>query len=83
MATSAGVVWETAMRPFRVNAPDDELTGLRRRINDTRWPELGTVTDATQGVQLATTQALARYRARNKKISVRVCTVYRNGTRSF
>jgi hypothetical protein len=27
----------------------------------TRWPERETVTDATQGVQLATTQALARY----------------------
>jgi Epoxide hydrolase N terminus len=34
---------------------------LRRRINNTRWPERETVTDATQGVQLSTTQALARY----------------------
>jgi len=34
---------------------------LRRRINNTKWPERETVTDATQGVQLATTQALARY----------------------
>src|SRR4029077_13993188 len=37
------------------------LTELRRRINATRWPERETVTDASQGVQLATTQALARY----------------------
>ena len=34
---------------------------LRRRINETRWPERETVADASQGVQLATTQALARY----------------------
>jgi pimeloyl-ACP methyl ester carboxylesterase len=34
---------------------------LRRRISGTRWPDRETVTDQTQGVQLATTQALARY----------------------
>jgi pimeloyl-ACP methyl ester carboxylesterase len=34
---------------------------LRRRINATKWPERETVTDASQGVQLATIQALARY----------------------
>jgi hypothetical protein len=34
---------------------------MRRRINATRWPERETVTDDSQGVQLATTQALARY----------------------
>ncbi len=50
-----------AMRPFRVNVPEAELTELRRRINATKWPERETVTDASQGVQLATTQALARY----------------------
>ena len=41
--------------------PEAELTELRRRINATKWPERETVTDATQGVQLATIQALARY----------------------
>jgi pimeloyl-ACP methyl ester carboxylesterase len=51
-----------AIRPFpKVNVPEAELTELRRRINDTRWPDRETVTDASQGVQLATTQALARY----------------------
>ena len=44
-----------------MNVPEAELTDLRRRINATRWPERETVTDATQGVQLATMQALARY----------------------
>src|SRR5579859_464044 len=52
---------ESAIRPFQVNVPEAELTELRRRINATRWPERETVTDATQGVQLATMQALARY----------------------
>src|SRR5258706_11528063 len=52
---------KTAIRPFRVNVPEAELTELRRRINATRWPERETVADASQGVQLATTQALARY----------------------
>ncbi len=53
---------KNAIRPFpHVNFPDAELAELRRRINATRWPERETVTDATQGVQLATTQAVARY----------------------
>ncbi|HUJ45879.1 MAG TPA: epoxide hydrolase [Rhizomicrobium sp.] len=52
---------ETAIRPFNVNVPEAELSELRRRILATRWPERETVTDATQGVQLATMQALARY----------------------
>src|SRR5438552_2695172 len=52
---------KNAIRPFQVNFPEAELTELRRRINATKWPERETVTDATQGVQLATVQALARY----------------------
>ena len=52
---------EKTIRPFHVNVPEADLTELRRRINNTKWPERETVTDATQGVQLATTQALARY----------------------
>jgi len=51
----------TAIRPFHVNVPETELNDLGRRINATKWPEQETVTDASQGVQLATIQALARY----------------------
>ncbi len=55
-------VSENAIRPFPpLNVPEAELTELRRRINATKWPERETVTDASQGVQLATIQALARY----------------------
>jgi pimeloyl-ACP methyl ester carboxylesterase len=49
------------IRPFHVNVPETELIELRRRINATRWPDRETVTDSSQGVQLATMQKLARY----------------------
>jgi pimeloyl-ACP methyl ester carboxylesterase len=52
---------KTAIRPFHVNVPEAELTELRRRINATRWPSKELVADRSQGVQLATLQALARY----------------------
>lgn len=50
-----------AIRRFQINVPEAELTELRRRIKATKWPEKETVTDATQGVQLATMEQLARY----------------------
>jgi pimeloyl-ACP methyl ester carboxylesterase len=52
---------KTAIRPFQFNFPDAELTDLRRRVNATRWPERELVSDATQGVQIATMQKLVRY----------------------
>jgi pimeloyl-ACP methyl ester carboxylesterase len=51
----------TAIRPFRINIPEDDLAGLRRRIAATNWPEKETVADQSQGVPLATMQQLARY----------------------
>ena len=50
-----------AVRPFDIGFPEAELTELRRRINATRWPDRETVTDQSQGPQLATMQQLARY----------------------
>jgi pimeloyl-ACP methyl ester carboxylesterase len=50
-----------AIRPFRVNIPEEALADLRRRIAMTRWPDRETVSDESQGVQLATIQELARY----------------------
>jgi pimeloyl-ACP methyl ester carboxylesterase len=52
---------ETDIRPFHVEIPEDELAELRRRIAATRWPSQELVADRSQGVQLATLQALARY----------------------
>ena len=51
----------TDVRPFQVDIPEQELTELRRRIDATRWPTKEPVSDRSQGVQLATMQALARY----------------------
>jgi pimeloyl-ACP methyl ester carboxylesterase len=50
-----------AIRPFRVHFSDEELAELKRRIAATKWPDREPVTDASQGVQLATMQKLARY----------------------
>jgi pimeloyl-ACP methyl ester carboxylesterase len=67
---------KNAIRPFQAtNVPEAELVELRKRINGTRWPERETVADATQGVQLATVQALARYWATEydwRKIEVKM-----------
>jgi pimeloyl-ACP methyl ester carboxylesterase len=52
---------KTAIRPFRVSFPEAKLADLRKRINATIWPEKEPVPDASQGVQLATIQKLARY----------------------
>src|SRR5262245_37358289 len=56
-----GAAGSQTIRPFQVDVPEDELVDLRRRIAATRWPEKETVEDFSQGVQLAFTQALARY----------------------
>src|ERR1700727_86356 len=50
-----------AIRPFRVDVPEEALVDLRKSIAATKWPERETVSDATQGVQLATMRELARY----------------------
>src|SRR5919205_880535 len=54
-------ITETTIRPFEIHVPEEGLVDLRRRIAATRWPEQETVADPSQGVQLATMQALARY----------------------
>jgi pimeloyl-ACP methyl ester carboxylesterase len=50
-----------AVRPFRIDVPEEDLVDLRRRIAATRWPSKELVEDRSQGVQLATMQELARY----------------------
>jgi hypothetical protein len=47
------------IRPFTIDVPEEQLADLRRRIIATRWPDRET--DASQGVQLETIQALASY----------------------
>ena len=50
-----------AIRPFRINVPEDDLRDLRRRIAATRWPDKETVADPSQGAQLVKLQELVRY----------------------
>ena len=59
--TQATASTRYAIRPFRVDIPEEKIADLRRRITATVWPEKETVADDSQGVQLATMQALARY----------------------
>ena len=61
MATGETSAGPSAIRPFTVEIPEAELEGLRTRIAATRWPSPELVADRSQGVQLATLQALARY----------------------
>jgi pimeloyl-ACP methyl ester carboxylesterase len=58
MATTAEA---TAIHPFKFEASDEQLADLRRRVEATRWPSRELVADRSQGVQLATMQALAGY----------------------
>src|SRR5215213_8211659 len=59
MTSTAGE--RVAVRPFRIDVPEEDLDDLRRRIVATQWPDKETVADESQGVQLATMQELARY----------------------
>ena len=59
----------TAVRPFHVDISDGALEDLRRRIAAARWPRKELVADRSQGVQLATTQELARYWATELRLA--------------
>jgi pimeloyl-ACP methyl ester carboxylesterase len=61
MAGSAPETKGDAIQPFHYHASDEALADLRRRVTETRWPDKETVSDTSQGVQLATMQKLARY----------------------
>jgi pimeloyl-ACP methyl ester carboxylesterase len=52
---------DAAIRPFHVEVAEADIDDLRRRLQATRWPERETVDDQSQGVPLATMQALAAY----------------------
>jgi pimeloyl-ACP methyl ester carboxylesterase len=52
---------DNAIRPFRVDVPEEQLVDLRRRIAATRWPDRETVDDPSQGIQLAKIRPLVEY----------------------
>ena len=57
MTLEAGV----DVRPFTIDIPEEDLADLRRRLSAARYPTKELVGDASQGVQLATLQAVAKY----------------------
>jgi pimeloyl-ACP methyl ester carboxylesterase len=61
MSAAAENSGATSIRPFHVEIADEALEDLRRRIADARLPTKELVADRSQGVQLTTIQALARY----------------------
>src|SRR5919199_1522125 len=65
LPTSKGAAAEVsdrdAIRPFRIEIPEEALTDLRRRLAATRWPDRETVPDRSQGAPLAELQELVRY----------------------
>jgi pimeloyl-ACP methyl ester carboxylesterase len=52
---------DLTIRPFEVHVPDDHLADLQRRAAATRLPSKELVADRSQGVQLATIQALVTH----------------------
>ena len=71
----------SAIRPFRIKVAEADVADLQRRLKATRWPERETVNDTTQGVRLATMQALARYWT--DEYDWRRCEAYLNGLPQF
>jgi hypothetical protein len=60
-ATTGTPTDDETIRPFQIDVPQEAVDDMRRRIAMTRWPDRETVTDDSQGVPMATMQALARY----------------------
>ena len=58
---SAEAADDTSIRPFQVHVPEEALVDLRHRIADTRWPDMETVNDQSQGIQLAKLKPLVEY----------------------
>src|SRR5690348_16694946 len=57
----SNVQGSTAIRPFHTYASDEAIADLRRRVQDTHWPDKEVVTDESQGIKLVTMQKLADY----------------------
>jgi pimeloyl-ACP methyl ester carboxylesterase len=72
---------DLTIRPFEVHMRDEDLVDLQRRIAATRWPSQELVADRSQGVQLATSQQLARYWAAD--YDWRACEARLNGLPQF
>jgi pimeloyl-ACP methyl ester carboxylesterase len=52
---------DTSIRPFEIHVSDEAIADLRQRIAQTRWPDMETVGDISQGPQLAKVRDLVTY----------------------
>jgi pimeloyl-ACP methyl ester carboxylesterase len=59
--SAANGAQDRSIRPFKAQLPQPALDELHRRVKDTRWPDMETVADRSQGTQLAAIQDLVRY----------------------
>jgi pimeloyl-ACP methyl ester carboxylesterase len=50
-----------AIRPLHVEFPEEAIDDQRRRVAATRWPSKARAADRSQGMQRATSRALACY----------------------
>jgi len=50
-----------SITPFKIQASDEAIDDLRRRLQATRWPEAETVDDWTQGIPLSYVQEVCTY----------------------
>src|SRR5580704_4239038 len=60
-AQSGSPAADESVRPFHISIPEEALADLRQRVQATRWPDMETVPDRSQGPQLAKLQELVRY----------------------
>ncbi len=72
---------DVAVRPFHISVPEADLADLRARLKATKWPDREIVSDTTQGVRLATIQALHRYWSQEH--DWRRCETYLNSLPQF
>ncbi|MGH2666508.1 epoxide hydrolase family protein [Flavobacterium sp.] len=49
------------IRPFHVSISKAEIADLRQRVQATKWPDMETVTDQSQGAKLANMKELIKY----------------------
>ena len=52
---------ETAIRPFRLDVPQEQLDDLARRLDSTRLPTDGPLTEWSQGLPLNYARELVEY----------------------
>ena len=75
-----------SVRPFRIDIPGESLQELRRRVAVPRWPDRETVSDRTQGAQLAKVQELVGYWATDydwRKREHQVATIHHHDEKTL